>query len=123
MNDRPFLKSGAFLIFAFVAFLSHPPIEGIYVALASSVAPPPNLKVAFIGDTGNSDSFQQVLQLIKDEGADIVLHQGDFDYVNDPASWVQAFRFSPPWAITMMLCGTPVVETLEGATPSTWSPG
>lgn len=44
----------------------------------------PNLKVAFIGDTGYGNDFEAVLTLIKNEGADAVLHQGDFDYANDP---------------------------------------
>jgi uncharacterized protein (TIGR03437 family) len=43
----------------------------------------PNLKVAFIGDSGNGTDFRSVLQLIANEGAHIVLHQGDFDYSLD----------------------------------------
>lgn len=42
-----------------------------------------NLKVAIIGDTGYTSNFRSVLQLIKSEGADLVLHQGDFDYKYD----------------------------------------
>lgn len=43
----------------------------------------PNLKIAFIADTGNLNpgkDFEQVLQLVKAEGAQAVMHQGDFDY-------------------------------------------
>jgi len=47
----------------------------------------PNLKVAFIGDQGLGSDAIAVLQLIKDEGADLVLHQGDFDYRDDPTRW------------------------------------
>jgi calcineurin-like phosphoesterase family protein len=43
----------------------------------------PDLKVAFIGDSGNGLDFKRVLELIKSEGADMVMHQGDFDYAND----------------------------------------
>jgi hypothetical protein len=43
----------------------------------------PNLKVAFIGDTGNGSGFRRVLGLIKSEGAHLVLHQGDFDYADN----------------------------------------
>lgn len=46
-----------------------------------------NLKVAFIGDSGYGESFERVLKLIKSEEADLVLHQGDFDYVLDPAGF------------------------------------
>lgn len=45
------------------------------------------LTVAFIGDQGSDDSAWAVLQLIKAEGAHLVLHQGDFDYRDDPDSW------------------------------------
>ncbi len=53
---------------------------------AASAAPPPNFKVAFIGDQEIDASAQAVLQLIADEGADMVLHQGDLGYgaENDP---------------------------------------
>ncbi len=40
----------------------------------------PGLKVAFIGDSGSGRYFRQTLQTIKDQGADIVLHQGDLGY-------------------------------------------
>ncbi|MDA2912747.1 putative Ig domain-containing protein [Acidobacteriia bacterium AH_259_A11_L15] len=47
----------------------------------------PNLKVAFIGDQGLGPDSEAVLQLIANEGAQIVLHQGDFDYSDDPEAW------------------------------------
>ena len=43
-----------------------------------------NLRVAFIGDSGMGTNFIKVLNLIKNEGADFVLHQGDFDYKEQP---------------------------------------
>ncbi|MGI9319015.1 MAG: metallophosphoesterase [bacterium] len=43
--------------------------------------------VAFIGDQGVNSNSRAVLQLIKDEGADLVLHQGDLDYENNPTKW------------------------------------
>jgi hypothetical protein len=49
--------------------------------------PPPNFKVAFIGDQGSGPNSVSVLQLIKNEGAQMVLHQGDFDYRNNPNAW------------------------------------
>jgi hypothetical protein len=51
------------------------------------VAPDPDLKVAFIGDTANGAEFEAVLTLIKNELADLVLHQGDFDYALDADSF------------------------------------
>ena len=41
------------------------------------------LKVAFIGDSDDGTEFEAVLTLIKNEGAELVLHQGDFDYAFD----------------------------------------
>ena len=52
----------------------------------AQTATPPNFKVAFIGDTGEGNNFQNVLNLIKAEGADLVLHQGDFSY-DGVTSW------------------------------------
>jgi len=45
------------------------------------------LKVAFIGDQGRGSSAKAVLNLIASEGAHLVLHQGDFDYHDDPSGW------------------------------------
>ena len=46
-----------------------------------------NLKVAFIGDQGVNENAASVLELILSEGTDMVLHQGDFDYFDDPDLW------------------------------------
>ncbi len=51
-----------------------------------------DVTIAFIGDqgwepAGERNAPRAVLQLIKDEGADAVMHQGDFDYLDDPAAW------------------------------------
>lgn len=53
----------------------------------SSVATEPNLRIAFIGDVGNDSNQRAVLNLIKSEGVQAVLHQGDFDYHDDPAGF------------------------------------
>jgi hypothetical protein len=50
---------------------------------------PEPVKIAFIGDQGWEpaglyDGPRAVLRLIKDEGADVVLHQGDLDYGDNP---------------------------------------
>ena len=47
------------------------------------------LTVAFIGDQGSGSDARSVLELIRNEGADMVLHQGDFDYGDDPDTWDQ----------------------------------
>ncbi len=46
-----------------------------------------NLKVAFIGDQGLGVEAESVLKLIKNERADMVLHQGDFEYTQNPDAW------------------------------------
>ena len=52
-----------------------------------SISTEANFKVAFIGDQGLKDTSRQVLRLIKAEGAQMVLHQGDFDYGGNPTGW------------------------------------
>ena len=49
--------------------------------------PPANLKIAFIGDQGLGPDAVAVLNLIKQEGAQAVMHSGDLDYADDPAAW------------------------------------
>jgi len=48
---------------------------------------PPNFKVAFIADQGLGPDSISVLQLIKNENAQMVLHQGDFEYTDNPNAW------------------------------------
>ncbi|MGH7456750.1 MAG: metallophosphoesterase family protein, partial [bacterium] len=48
---------------------------------------PDNYTVAFIGDQGPRAEALAVLELIKNEGADAVVHSGDFDYEHNPAAW------------------------------------
>ena len=46
-----------------------------------------DFRVAFIGDQGLGPNSVAVLNLIKDENAQMVLHQGDLDYEDDPDAW------------------------------------
>lgn len=51
------------------------------------IIPDENLLVAFIGDSGYGSNFRAVLELIREEGAEMVLHQGDLGYDDEnPAS-------------------------------------
>jgi len=59
------------------------------VAAAQSLVPPEDFKIAFIGDQGLGPGARAVLQLIAEEGADVVVHSGDFDYEDDPEAWDQ----------------------------------
>ncbi len=45
------------------------------------------VKVAFTSDQGSGNNAVAVLNLIKSEDAQMVLHQGDFDYGDDPSGW------------------------------------
>jgi predicted phosphodiesterase len=58
--------------------------------MAATVATEPNLKVAFIGDTAAGTDFKRVLDLIKAEGADLVMVQGDLTYGNSASDWFRA---------------------------------
>ena len=46
-----------------------------------------SVTVAFIGDQGLDEDSEAVLELILSEGTDMVLHQGDFDYEDNPDGW------------------------------------
>lgn len=77
--DASFLAAAGIL--AAVIFFA--PFEAL---VAGSASPQP-LKVAFIGDQGMGPGAREVLELIKIEDADMVLHQGDFDYHDNPEAW------------------------------------
>ena len=51
------------------------------------IQPDGGFRVAFIADQDINTNSIAVLDLIKDEGAQLVLHQGDFDYEDDPDKW------------------------------------
>lgn len=53
----------------------------------SAQTPPTNFKVAFIGDTEGGADFEQVLNLIKNEGTNLVMQQGDFGYGSGYSGW------------------------------------
>ncbi len=48
---------------------------------------PANFKVAFFGDQGLRADSVAVLNLVKSEGARMVLHLGDLDYADNPTAW------------------------------------
>jgi len=48
---------------------------------------PANFKVAFIADQGLNSNAEAVLNLIKNEEADAVIHSGDFDTHDNPSGW------------------------------------
>ncbi len=54
---------------------------------AQSELPPPNFKLAFLGDQSLGPWPVAVLQLVRREDAQAVLHLGDFDYVDLPVLW------------------------------------
>ena len=56
-------------------------------AQSTHEATPANLKIAFIGDQGLGPDAVAVLNLIKSEGAQAVMHSGDLDYADNPAAW------------------------------------
>ncbi len=43
--------------------------------------------IAFLGDQGNGEDTQKVLDLVKSESADALVLLGDYDYENKPESW------------------------------------
>ncbi len=64
-------------------------VVGGVVTAAQGGVPPADFTIAFFGDQGHGADTQAVLQLIADEGTDVVVHAGDFDYKDDPQGWDQ----------------------------------
>ena len=61
--------------------------NGIIIVEEKQVQSVAEFRVAFIGDQGYTPASFSVLELIKDEGTQMVLHQGDLDYDDDPDKW------------------------------------
>ena len=61
--------------------------NGIIVVEEKLIHTDADFRVAFIGDQNYNSHTTAVLNLIKDEGAHMVLHQGDLDYLDDPDAW------------------------------------
>ena len=51
------------------------------------------VKIALFGDQGAGATARQVLELVKRENADLVLHLGDFDYRDSPKVFERNFRY------------------------------
>ena len=61
--------------------------NGIIVVEEKLIHTHADLRVAFIGDQGFGPNAVAVLNIIKDEEVQMVLHQGDFDYNDEPDKW------------------------------------
>ncbi len=48
-----------------------------------------NITIAMFGDQGTTDNSKKVLQMVKSEGTELLIINGDFDYKNDPKAWQQ----------------------------------
>lgn len=76
LNNKMKLSFGHFFIFTVFGL-------SLFIYKSSPADPQfsnPGVKVAFIGDTGDGEGFQAVLDLIKAEDTDLVIHGGDFSY-------------------------------------------
>ncbi|MFQ6027041.1 MAG: GEVED domain-containing protein [Dehalococcoidia bacterium] len=74
-SGRRFILLAIILVLTGINLSSNPGI-----ATATGSAPAAGLKVAFFGDAGISPNAEAVLQLVEGEGADLVIHLGDFGY-------------------------------------------
>ena len=77
--SRPILAVLASLMFPFFTARTAAPV--------AQEAPAADFKIAFIGDQGLGTNAVAVLNLIKAEGAQAVMHSGDIDYTDNPAAW------------------------------------
>ncbi|MCP4408175.1 MAG: hypothetical protein GY807_10525 [Gammaproteobacteria bacterium] len=80
MNYVSLVRKICVLVLLFAQFLL-----GTSTALAADT--PLGFTVAFLGDQGLNENSRAVLKMIKNQGADMVVHQGDFDYEHDPDAW------------------------------------
>jgi hypothetical protein len=80
-NPVTCLIAGAALVACLACALE--PGRGPAPRVSEPIPTDPDLKVAFIGDSGDGPAFTRVLELIKSEGAHVLLHQGDFDYADN----------------------------------------
>lgn len=79
---RSILKIGSTCFLTLVALGASAPF--------APVAAAEDIKVAFIGDQGIAEEAQRVLELIRDEGTDLLLIQGDLGYDNNSADkWIE----------------------------------
>ncbi len=83
-TDSPRHRCGFTALFS--AFFAAPFFVLSFAAWSLAV-PPENFKVAFIGDQGLGPRSEAVLRLIRDEGAQLLVHLGDYEYQNNPAAW------------------------------------
>ena len=58
----------------------------------SSHPPVSDLKIAFVGDQGLGKRSRQVMQMVKDWGAQMMVIPGDFDYQDDPRAFMGQFK-------------------------------
>ncbi|MEN9649654.1 MAG: hypothetical protein RL094_621 [Candidatus Parcubacteria bacterium] len=49
------------------------------------------VRVAFFGDQGLTSQSKDVLRLVKNEGAELLVHLGDIDYADNPDAWVEQY--------------------------------
>jgi predicted phosphodiesterase len=80
----------------------------------SEISTTPGLKVAFIGDSDHYDGYRSVLELVKREGTQGVVFEGDMSYSADPDAW---------WAATEAVLGEdfPVFISRGNHDDSSWS--
>eukprot|EP00835_Amoeboradix_gromovi_P005634 NODE_550_length_6834_cov_0.214402.p1 type:complete len:450 gc:universal NODE_550_length_6834_cov_0.214402:2052-703(-) len=55
-----------------------------------------SVRLAFFGDSGADDPAHKVLQMIKDWGADAIVHLGDFDYEDNPSKFLKMINDEVP---------------------------
>lgn len=83
-STKPSRRLSILIIVALVSLMFSTLLSRVAVA---QEATPPDFKIAFIGDQGLGPNAVAVLNLIKAEGAQAVMHSGDLDYADNPAAW------------------------------------
>ena len=88
--------------------------SGGVAGASSGISTDPNLKIGFIGDTHTGTNFRKVLNLVKNEGAQAVVVQGDMSYSANPNTW---------WSDVESVLGTsfPIFLSRGNHDDSSWS--
>ena len=90
------------------------PVPGGPPPPASDRATPRNFRVAFLGDEGNERRSLDVLNLVKSEGAGMLMILGDFDYEDNPDDWDAMLTLQLGWCSGV--CARESTGTGEAAT-------
>ena len=94
------------ILLAYLLSCGDSSVPGVRSATVKTPAKTPaDFKVAIFGDLGLDKNSNKLLQLVKSEGTEMVLHLGDIDYGDDPAAHFKRIDsiFGPDFPYLMLV--------------------